>query len=512
MKNKEQTAYGDWQTNYPLALSICKMLKAQGINPNIILEPTCGKGHFILAALEVFDNLEEIYGIEIQAHYLKHLKTELEQKKNSSVSVHLTCGNIFSFSFSALKKNLSNKKILILGNPPWVTNSKLTSIGSQNTPDKANFLNNKGIDALTGKGTFDIGEAVLRQMLDLLCHGEGHLALLLKNSVIRNIVQTQRNIPYRISHINQYQIDADKEFGAAVAASLLVTTTGNPAATQCSVYDFYSGKRIKSYGWIQEHFVADTITYSKFREIDGKSPLIWRSGVKHDCAKIMELTYDGDLFYNGLGEKVDIESECIYPLLKSSDISARQVTKLRRYLILTQKHTTDDTHSLRITHPKMYSYLIRHSDFLDKRSSRIYRSRPRFCLFGIGDYSFAPYKVVVSGLYKHMQFALSLSTDKPVMADDTCYILGFENKKDAEITHKILNHPYTQTFIRSILFDDAKRIISKELLSRIDLIKAAEIIGANELNIPTSELNRYINMLRSCSAGDTKQLHLNLSA
>ena len=38
--------YGDWQTNYPLALSVCQMLKNKGINPQVIIEPTCGFGNF----------------------------------------------------------------------------------------------------------------------------------------------------------------------------------------------------------------------------------------------------------------------------------------------------------------------------------------------------------------------------------------------------------------------------------------------------------------------------------
>ena len=62
--------YGDWQTNYPLALSVCQMLKNKGINPQVIIEPTCGKGNFILAALETFNTLEHVIGIEINAEYL----------------------------------------------------------------------------------------------------------------------------------------------------------------------------------------------------------------------------------------------------------------------------------------------------------------------------------------------------------------------------------------------------------------------------------------------------------
>ena len=69
--NSSREEYGDWQTNYPLALSICQMLKAQGINPEVVIEPTCGKGNFILAALETFDHLEHVIGIEINSEYLK---------------------------------------------------------------------------------------------------------------------------------------------------------------------------------------------------------------------------------------------------------------------------------------------------------------------------------------------------------------------------------------------------------------------------------------------------------
>ncbi len=31
-----------------------------------------------------------------------------------------------------------------------------------------------------------------------------------------------------------------------------------------------------------------------------------------------------------------------------------------------------------------------HAEFLDRRGSIIYRKNPRFCLFGVGDHSFAP--------------------------------------------------------------------------------------------------------------------------
>ena len=116
--------YGDWQTNYPLALSVCQMLKNKGINPQVIIEPTCGKGNFILAALETFNTLEHVIGIEINAEYLSELKQKLDGRTPSSIQLHLMNKNFFDVNFKDIKSLIKGKNILVLGNPPWVTNSK----------------------------------------------------------------------------------------------------------------------------------------------------------------------------------------------------------------------------------------------------------------------------------------------------------------------------------------------------------------------------------------------------
>lgn len=78
-KKAERDEYGDWQTSMRMALSVCRLIKEKGADPKIIVEPTCGKGHFILAALQTFDNIEEIYGIEIHEPYLEELKIGILQ-------------------------------------------------------------------------------------------------------------------------------------------------------------------------------------------------------------------------------------------------------------------------------------------------------------------------------------------------------------------------------------------------------------------------------------------------
>lgn len=497
---KEREEYGDWQTTMELAIKVCLLLKEEGADPKVIIEPTCGKGHFILAALQVFDNLEDIFGIEIQGSYLEELKLDLLQyyinnSHKRRVRIHLYHQNVFDFDFVSIKECLADRETLVLGNPPWVTNSKLGGFGSGNVPQKNNFKKLEGLDAITGKSNFDIAEYICRQMIMLLAGEDARLALLLKNSVVKNIVYGQQNGNLMIDSLYQYTIDAKKEFGVSVAASLLYLTMGDKTAKHCQVKNFYTNSNVSKYGWIDNHFVADADAYQKCRYIEGESPLIWWSGLKHDCAKVMELSFDGKQYLNGLNEIVEIEDDMIFPLLKSSDLKGEVITSVRKYVIVTQKSTSDDTDWIRSKYPKTYKYLLSHAEYFDNRGSRIYQGRPRFCIFGIGRYSFKPYKVVVSGLYKEPNFAVvSPIEDKVVMLDDTCYMLGFDNPNDALITQSVLKSIPVQTFIKSLLFVDAKRVINKELLMRIDLARA--LVHFNDETFSELELQQYATMLK----------------
>lgn len=503
--NVSKEEYGDWQTSMELALSVCRLLKEQGINPHVIVEPTCGKGHFILAALQTFDSIEDIYGIEIYEPYLEELKVSilqyyLDNPNANKVKINLFHQNVFDFNFNSIKKCLKGRNVLVIGNPPWVTNSKLGIIQSGNLPVKSNFKKVKGLNAITGKGNFDIAEYICSQMIDFLEGECATLALLVKTSVIKNIVYEQKNSRYPITSITQYNIDAKKEFGVSVAAALLYAEIGNKANRQCIVRDFYSLKCLQEYGWVGNSFVSDIISYAKYHYMDGKSPLIWWSGVKHDCSKVMELTLIDGKYVNGLGQIVNIESDLVYPLVKSSDIKEDQISNTRKYVIVTQKSTNEDTGWIRQSCPLAYDYLNKHAEYLDKRGSSIYKNRPRFCLFGIGDYSFKKYKVVVSGLYKKPHFSLVGEIDsKPVMLDDTCYLLGFDNYDEARVAQSILNSNPVQLFIQSLLFVDAKRVINKDLLMRIDFMRILEYAQNENLNVDKSDLEKFLLFLKKNS-------------
>lgn len=72
-------------------------------------------------------------------------------------------------------------------------------------------------------------------------------------------------------------------------------------------------------------------------------------------------------------------------------------------------------------------------------------------------------------MYKRTTFSLVMPENgKPLMLDDTCYFIGFDNLKDAKVAQCILNSNVVQEFLASIIFPDAKRSITKDILMRID--------------------------------------------
>lgn len=513
--NEKKGEYGDWQTNLPLAISVCKQIKKQGIRPQVIVEPTCGQGNFIIAALLTFDSIEDVYGIEIYKPYLDALNEKLQKfgKSLDNINVHLYHENIFDFDFRQITENVNGRVVLAVGNPPWVTNSKLSEIGSDNLPIKTNFKKVKGLEAITGKANFDIAEYISIQLIEKFSAENVYFAFLLKNSVIKNLVYEQKAGKASLSNISQYNIDAQKEFDVSVSAALLSMRLFGGHERSCQVFDFYTKSLLYNFGWVKDKFVADVDNYVKTLSIDGISPFTWRSGLKHDCSKVMELSKNNGKFVNGLGEVVDIENEVIYPLIKSSDVKGEFLMQNRKYVIVTQHSTNEDTKLMKDKYPKAYQYLVAHAEYLDNRKSSIYKDRPRFCMFGIGDYTFKKYKVIISGLYKQTNFSMVSEIDgKNAVCDDTCYMLGFDDYDVARLILHILNSQPVQDFINSICFYDAKRAINKDMLMRINLLPALKLLDPKTIGLTKEEYEKATKYIVQHSNAVTAQQSIDFEA
>ena len=501
----DRAEYGDFQTNEDLAKKVTLFLVKKTINPQIIIEPTCGKGNFIIASLSTFSKIEYVFGIEIYKPYVWETKFNIiefylnnPQEQKAQISI-IHC-DVFDYDFKSLAKQFSEKELLVIGNPPWVTNSKLGSLNSSNLPKKSNFKNHNGLDAMTGKGNFDIAEFITLKMLDLFQNIKGNLLLLVKNSVIKNIVSDQAKNKYSISEIEKHCIDSKKEFNVSVEASLFYCKLKSNTQNYCTEYNFYNNQKpTLQFGWLDDKFVSNIDTYFNTKNIDGECPFVWRQGLKHDCSSIMELDKAGGdplngYFVNGLNEEIKLEDDLVYGLLKSSDLKNTVINQTRKYTIVTQKKVGQETKYIKDNFPQTFQYLTAHQDSFNARKSSIYNNKPVFSIFGIGDYSFKPFKVAISGLYKTFHFTLILpQNEKPVMLDDTCYLIGFDKIEFAVYALILLNSDTTVQFLQSITFADAKRTFTKDVLMRIDLLELATTINKNYLDTEIQRLNEMYN-------------------
>lgn len=488
--NRNQAEYGDYQTNSPLADKIVDKLRIKGIDPEVMIEPTFGEGNFIVAAIKRFENLRAVYGVEIYKSYVWQAKFNILDLFISDASlnkpkIYLHHENVFDFNFKNVAEKIKPEKLLILGNPPWVTSSQLGALDSVNLPAKSNFKNHKGLDAITGKGNFDIAEYITMMMMDNFKSHNGNLVFLIKNSVVKNIIHDQRNRNYTISNIQTHSVDTKKEFNASVESCVFMCELNTSPSYVCDEFNFYSDDTPKNiFGWHKNKFVANISKYIETEDFDGMSRLVWRQGIKHDCSAIMELEESNGALINGNYESLELEEALVYGFLKSSDLKNKIVNDCRKYTIVTQTKVGEQTSYIASKYPKTYQYLSTNKTFFDKRKSSIYVGKPDYSIFGIGDYSFKPYKVSISGLYKKSEFTLVLPKDgKPLMLDDTCYFIGFDTLEYAVYTLVLLNHKKTQAFLNSITFLDAKRAFTKNSLMRLDLSKIAK-------NIPLEEVER----------------------
>jgi len=463
-----QIEFGDFQTPLELAKRVCQKLNELGVSPVTVIEPTCGVGAFVEASASAFPNAKKIIGVEVNKVYLD----ELENRKKrffQSERINLLQGDFFDFKWKSLFDDKGS--LLVIGNFPWVTNSQQGVIGGANLPIKINFHNHNGFDAMTGKSNFDISEWMLIQVANWMRNRHGYLAMLIKTSVARKFLSHLHSEKVGVLRSAIYGIDTKYFFDVSVDACLLFCEFDEQSHNyDYDVYEGLNSTQSERVGHRNGITVRDLVTFERLSDYFGHNKTKWRSGVKHDCSDVMEFQKAGESFINGLGEVVEIESTYLYPLLKGSDVANSRVEKTNRYVLVTQKTVGESTSPIKGVAPKTWDYLQSHAKYLNERKSRIYKDNPPFSIFGVGSYTFTPYKIAICGLYKKLAFQLVHQIEgKPVVFDDTVYFLSFNTQQEANKIFGILSSPLAKDFYSALIFWDEKRPIKTSILNSLNL-------------------------------------------
>jgi len=468
---------GDWQTPDVLAREVVDALARAAYAstaPAAVLEPTCGRGAFLDAAAQQWPRAS-LVGFDIDARYVDAAAARLPR---SRTRVHVA--DFFALDWRAELARLEGP-LLVLGNPPWVTNAALGALGSSNVPVKDNRRGLTGLDARTGKSNFDVSEWMIATLLGALEGRDAILALLCKTAVARRLIAHIEAHALAVEPLGLDRIDAARHFDASVDAVLFRCRTSARARLRSRRWPLYASLQASApegeIAVMGGALVADAARYEATAHLEGECHPVWRSGLKHDCAAVMELTRAGGALRNGLGEIVDVEDAFVLPLLKSSDVAnGRSAT---RAVLVTQEGLGAETESLAERAPRLFAYLTRHAEALGARRSSIYRGQPPFAMFGVGPYTFAPWKVAVSALYKAARFTLvGPEAGKPVAFDDTCYFLPFTDREDAVRVAEALASPLARDFFAARTFPDAKRPLTKAVLQKLDVARLVAAVAA----------------------------------
>jgi hypothetical protein len=523
---------GDFQTPPELVAEVLDALGPIGARWPRVLEPTCGRGHFVSGLLASSAPPREIQAVEIQdAHYHAAQAIATAEFANG-VHVRITQADLFDMHLSRDLDWREQGPLLVIGNPPWVTNAELGTLEGALRPPRRNLKGLRGLEARTGSSNFDVTEAIWLKLAFELVDQQPTIALLCKTSVARSILQFAHRASLTIESASIRRIDASRWFGATVDACLFCATLGNqqtfpslvkrgraglslarPSATpRASFPPLVKGGpggvsdtplRIPIYPTLSaplpttvmavahRGLIADIGTYDRWSFADGLCPLDWRQGLKHDAAAVMELLRDpaSDRWRNRGGEVVDVEPEFIYPLVKGTDLTRLSSARPERATLVTQARLGEATEPLAKQAPRLWRYLTSHASDFAQRKSSIYRGQPPFSLFGIGPYSFAPFKVAISGMHKEPRFrALPPVQGRPVMLDDTCYFLPCPTAEEASILTALCNDRITQGLIGSLIFCDNKRPITKKLLQRVNLLAVLQQTARDSLLARATEV------------------------
>lgn len=401
----------------------------------------------------------------------------------------------------------------VAGNPPWVNWESLPADYRQETAPlwgKHDLFPHKGYDAILGKSKDDISVLLTYVALDNYLKDNGKLGFVITQSVFKTAGGGQGFRRFQLGDgtpIGVLAVDDMVEImpfeGASNRTSVVTLQRGRKTRYPVS-YNLWrkavSGQRVPEDATLKEaqalcavrQFVArpvdkDDLTSSwitgkrrallAVEKVLGRSDYVTRAGT---CTwlngvywvETVDARPDGLVVISNLteGAKREIESvqaalepDLLYPLLRGRDVGRWQATPQAHILVTHEpgmglKAISEDEMAVRL--PKTYAYLKRFEEPLRERSGykRYFRKDdPIYSIFNVGDYTFAPYKVVWREVSHQLDAAVAEqntvigSLSKCAVPDHTLIMIPCERLAEAHFICAILNSAPSRFVVRNYI-------------------------------------------------------------
>ena len=400
----------------------------------------------------------------------------------------------------------------IAGNPPWVNWESLPEqyrLGTKPLWISYGLFPHGGMDTILGKGKKDISMIMTYVAIDKYLKRNGRLGFLITQSIFKTAgagqgfrrFQLGNNKPVKVLYVDD-MVELKPFEGVGNRTSIVILYKGKP--TKYPVPYNYWVKKVKGKG-IKDDLLLEEVTkiatYKQFyaepvdekdstspwitgkpkaikaiRKVLGKSDYVAHAGVYSGGAnavywvEIVGKRPDGLVIISNITEgakkKVEsiqaaIEPDLLYPLLRGRDVK-RWKAEPSAYIIMAQdpiKRRGIDEDEMKTSYPETYMYFKRFEEILRKRKSRgisdmIKNGAPFYTMFAVGDYTFAPYKVVwryictdficsVISTYKN-----ELVKNQFIIPDHRLIIIPFTQSIEAYYVCGLLNSSISQYIVK----------------------------------------------------------------
>lgn len=392
-----------------------------------------------------------------------------------------------------------------------------------------------GMDTILGKGKKDISTLMTYVAIDKYLKPTGKLGFLITQSVFKTSGAGQgfrrfqignNGIPIQVIHVDD-MTELNPFEGASNRTAIIILQKGRPTAYPMKSYQYWKktaiGRAIPLEATLDEvlkmterkYYIAvpvdsNDLTSSwltgrpkaleAIKKVLGKSDYVAHEGCNTGGAnaiywmEILDQRNDGtDLVANitdGAKKKVEniqtvIESDLLYPLLRGRDVQ-RWKAEPSAYILMVQdpvQRRGTDENIMKTKYPKTYLYLKRFENELRDRAAfkryftrkdkhnRIVDSGLFYSMFNIGDYTFAPYKVVWTRLSSIEAAVVKDINRKVLIPQETNSMIDTNNLDEAFFLCSMINSSIFQFAAISYSQEGGKSMGSPQVLEYIRIPK-----------------------------------------
>ena len=384
------------------------------------------------------------------------------------------------------------------GNPPWVNWENLPENYRDDTKplwEEHGLFPHGGMDTILGKGKKDISMLMSYVAMDKYLKSGGKLGFLITQSVFKTAGAGQGFRRFllgtgeyvQVQHVDD-MVELQPFEGASNRTSVVILQKGRQTKYPMPSY-LYWKKAVKGKSIAVDSSLDDVLQMTERKQfaaepVDEKDPTsAWLTGKPKAIKAVKKILGQSDYIahagcYTGgangvywvdiIDKRPDglvvvsnitkgakreveniqmaIEADLLYPLLRGRDVR-RWYAEPSAHLLMVQdpdRRCGIDEDEMKTDYPKTYLYLKRFEPVLKQRKSRgvtdmIEGGAPFYTMFAVGDYTFAPYKVVWTRIAKIEAAVVNTLDGKYIIPQETITLVACNSKEEAHYMAALVN-------------------------------------------------------------------------